>query len=83
MVHLSATKRNTHVITAEFANLWIDLGLRALARDGMGLRMTWSTSLPWMGGGVFGIHNNNKGRLAKCGHLEDKTFLVVSLILSL
>jgi hypothetical protein len=35
VVHLSATKRNTHVITAEFANLWVALGLRALARDGV------------------------------------------------
>ena len=35
MIHLSATKRNTNVTTAEFANLWVALGLRALARDGV------------------------------------------------
>ena len=28
-------------------------------------------------------HDIKKSRQAKCGHLEDKTFLVVSLILSL
>ena len=57
VVHLSATKRNTHVINVKFANLWVARGW-ALARDGVANNLV--NILGWSGVCVFFWHGTQK-----------------------